>query len=374
MYIIITYVYYIHTNYLSVFLQKGTRQLPLKNKTQEKLNTLLKQLKEDKFEYEAKTPKNVDWASYDQAQINEINDMLTLIRENVDEAGLRTETETTLFRNPGRGRPRNSPTDLAKVILMQQYFGVSNRVAEGYELLFFEKMQLKKAFSYKTIERAYGDPLVKLILEEVFRLTQYPVRRKEHNFAVDGTGLPRSSKMNYEADRRAGRVKKGYEKLMVMVGCDYKLFSAVKLTSTSVDNESPYFEPLLSETAEGYEQVDRVLGDGAFGSRRNCSLVADAGGVPRLYPRKNVTLKMFGSVAWQRMLVDLVDHPQDWLREYHSRSVVESAFSVLKRDYPAPLRRKIPFRRKQEVFIRVCNYNLKRLCYLNYFKTLTITT
>jgi transposase len=255
---------------------------------------------------------------------------------------------------------------------MQQYFSISNRVAEGYELLFFEKMQLMKAFSYKTIKRAYADPLVKVILEEVFTLTQQPVRQKEHVFAIDGTGLSRSLKQNYENDRRVGRVKKGYEKLMVIVGCKNKLFSAVQLTRKSVANESSYFEPLLFETAGSYERVDHVLGDGAFGSRRNCSLVAEVGGVARLYPRKKVTLRMFGSVDWQQMLVDLVEHPQEWLGEYHSRSIVESAFSVLKRDYPSPLRRKVPFRRRQEAFIRVCNYNLKRLCYLRYLQTITI--
>jgi transposase len=343
----------------------------VKNKKHEKLLKLLQQLKARKFKYTPKQEEPIDWSSYDRAQVNEINDMLNLIREKVDQAGRKTGIDAN-FENAGPGRPRSNPTDLAKVILMQQYFGISNRVAEGYELLFFEKMRLTKAISYKTIERAYGDPLVKAILENVFTLTQQPVRQKEHVFAVDGTGLSMSLKQNYESDRRVGKVKKGYEKLMVMVGCGNKLFSAVQLAGKSVDNESPYFGPLLSETARSYERVDCVLGDGAFGSRQNCSLVADAGGVPRLYPRKNVTLRMFGSVAWQQMLVDLVEHPQDWLREYHSRSIVESAFSVLKRDYPNPLRRKVPFRRRQEAFIRVCNYNLKRLCYLSYLQTITI--
>lgn len=338
----------------------------MKNKKHEKLLNLLKQLKENKFNYTSKEDTPIDWSRYDQAQINEINDMLIITRNSVDKAGHKLGIDKAVDK-AGPARPRTDPLDQAKVILMQQYFCVSNRVAEGYALLFFEKLQLKKAFSYKTIERAYDDPFVKTILEEVFSLSQEPVRRQEHVFAVDGTGLSGSLKQNYENDRRSGKVK-GYEKLVVMVGCNYKVFSAFRLTDQSVDNESPYFEPLLSETAGKYDRVDRVLGDGAFGSRHNCSLVAGVGGVPRLHPRKNVTFKMFGSVAWQQMLVDLVEHPQDWLREYHLRSTVESAFSVLKRDNPVPLRRKIPYRRKQEAFIRVCNYNLKRLCYLSYFK------
>lgn len=109
---------------------------------------------------------------------------------------------------------------------MQQYFGVANRPAAGYALLFKEKLHLQKSFSYKTIERAYEDSDVALVLEEVFRLTHQPLREKEHVFGPDGTGLPTSMKQNYENDRQTGKVHKGYEKMMVMVGCTYKLFSA----------------------------------------------------------------------------------------------------------------------------------------------------
>lgn len=345
---------------------KHGQDQPVKNKKQEKLLEIMRQLKADKFKYTFKEETPIDWSSYDQAQINEINDMLILIKEIVDDAERRLGIEKAVD-NAGPGRPRSSPIDQGKVVLLQQYFCISNGVAEGYAVLFCEKLCLKKVFSYKTIERAYGDPLVSLILEEVFRLTHEPVKQKEHVFAVDGTGLSRSMKQNYENDRRSGRMKKGYEKLMAIVGCKYKLFSAFRLASNSVDNESPYFEPLLSETAGRYEFLERVFGDGAFTSRHNCSLVAEVGGVPRFYPRRDVNLRMFGSAAWQQMLLGLVEHSQEWLREYHSRSVVESAFSVLKRDYPIPLRRKMAIRRKQEAFIRVCNYNLKRLCYLSYF-------
>ncbi|MBU4341197.1 MAG: hypothetical protein KJ928_01205, partial [Candidatus Altiarchaeota archaeon] len=60
--------------------------------------------------------------------------------------------------------------------------------------------------------------------------------------------------------------------------------------------------------------------------------------------------------------------PQEWLRDYHTRSISESVFSAFKRDFPIPLRRRIKQRRKQEVFARVCDYNLKRLCYLKHLE------
>jgi hypothetical protein len=221
----------------------------VKNKAQEKLDNLVKQLKADKFKYQPKEQKPIDWANYDEAQVNEINDLLILIRSVVDKAernlGLNEAPD-----NVGPGRPKNRPSDEAKVILMQQYFCASNRVAAGYALLFKEKLNLKKTFSYKTIERAYEDSEVTLVLEEVFRLTQEPVSQREHVFGPDGTGLSTSMKQNYENDRQSGKAHKGYEKMIVMVGCTYKLFSAFQFATSHVDNESPYFEPLLNQTTE----------------------------------------------------------------------------------------------------------------------------
>lgn len=337
---------------------------------QVKFDRFVEQLRTGGFKYVPREgeDKEIDWSSYDQAQVNEINDMLILIRDAVDEASLRLHIDAILNNGRGPGRPGNNPADLAKVVLMQQYFCVSNRQAEGLELLFAEKMRLENTFSYKTIERAYEDPLVTLVLREVFRLTSEPVRGREHVFAPDGTGLSTSLKRNYESDARSGKAKKGYEKMVAMTGCTYKLFSAFRIADSPTDNESPYLEPLLAETAACYERIDVVPADSAYLSRRNCELIAGVGAVPRIYPKHGVTLRRRGSKAWTEMLLSFIDDPQEWLAAYHHRSMPETAHSVLKRDYPIPLRKRIRLRRKQEACIRASDYNLKRLCYLKYLE------
>jgi transposase len=294
---------------------------------------------------------------------------------SVEEASLRLRLDTMLNNARGPGRPPNNPADLAKVLLMQQYFCVSNRQAQGLTQLFAEKMRLEKTFSYKTIERAYEDPLVTLVLKEVFKLTGEPVRGREHIFAPDGTGLSTSIKHNYESDARSGsgKAKKGYEKMVAMTGCTYKLFSAVQIAENPTDNESPYFETLLAETAARYERIDVVPADSAYLSRRNCELIAGVGATPRIYPKQGITLRKKGSRAWTEMLLNFIDDPQQWLRDYHTRSLTESAHSALKRDFPIPLRKRIRLRRKQEAYTRTCDYNLKRLSYLRHIKGISAT-
>lgn len=337
---------------------------------QRKLDELIKELKDKDFRYIPREEREIDWSKYDEAQIHEINDMLLMIRDTVDEAALRLGIKDAKFEGPGR--PPYPPEDLAKTILMQQFFGVANRTTAGLVLLFKEKMGIKHAFSYKTIERAYDDPLVTLILNEVFRMTQEPVKEVEKNFSADGTGVPTSMKQNWERDKNGDGKQTGYEKMVAMVGTTYKLISAVEFPDPPTANEAQLLAPLLDETAGIYSSVELVCGDAAFLSRDNCSLIEEIGAAPRLYPRKGIRLRRKGCWVWAEMLLDFIKDPQQWLREYHLRSISETVLSTFKRDFPIPLRKRILRRRKKEAFSRVCDYNMKRLCYLRYLKGLVV--
>jgi len=337
---------------------------------QRKLDEIIKELKDKEFKYIPREERVIDWSKYDEAQLNEINDMLLMIRDTVDEAALRLGIKEAKFEGPGR--PPYPPEDLAKAILMQQYFCVANRMAAGLVLLFREKMGIKQAFSYKTIERAYEDPFVTIILNEVFKMTQEPVKELEKNFSADGTGLSTSMKQNWERDRDDEKKRAGYEKMVAMVGTTYGLISAVELPDNPAAHESPLFAPLLEETAGSYSSIELVSLDAGYLSRANCDLIEEVGAVPRIYPKEGTTLKRRGSWAWTEMLLDFMEDPQQWLREYHLRSISETVFSTYKRDFPIPLRKRILRRRKKEAFGRVCDYNMKRLCYLRYLKGLAV--
>jgi len=368
-------------------------------KEQKRFNELVKKLKDNKFKYVEKEEKLRDWSKYDKAQIHEINDMLLLIADFVDEAVKRLKIEKDPEKGPGR--PSYPPDDISKAILMQQYLGMANRGTEGLVILFKEKMRLSSTFSYKTIERSYEDPFVTLILNEVFKMTQEPVSDKEHNFAIDGTCLPTSIKQNWENDKpektenKDNKTKedlkkvdsnkevnenenkekeklKGYEKMITFVGTTYKMITAVTFPENPDANESPYFVPMLRLTHENYKDIDLVAADAAYIARIHCTAVADLGAIPRIYPKQGLTLRMKGSSAWTDMLLTLINNPQKWLEEYHSRSICETVNSTFKRDFPAPLRKKSNDRKKQEAFTRVCDYDLKRLCYLRYLENIDI--
>jgi len=328
-------------------------------KEQKKLRFLLKGYDEGWLKYEPKEKKEIDFNKYTIAQVNEINNVLLLIRHIVDDA------YCSIPETEGMGRPSKSSCDKAKAVLMQQFFQCSNRVAEGFVKLFREKLGIKERLTYKDIERAYENPEVALIIHAAHQISNDPVKSREKDFCIDGTGIPESSKRNYASDKEKGKEMKGYEKLIAIFGNNYKMIGSCDIADAK-DNESPYLQPLLDELMEIYEELNLFQGDSAYLSRDNCDLIKSYGGTPRIYPKSNTVLNQRGSKAWTQMLLAFIADPQQWLEEYHPRSISESGNSVIKRRFPRNLLKRDYTRRKCEAFSRACVYNLRQLNYIHY--------
>lgn len=327
------------------------------------LKKLLSSIEQEEFTYNPKEKERIDWTSYDYAQIHEMSDMLKNIKDAVDYVCIELDIEK---KPKSRGRPPVYPGDLAKAVLMQQYFGASNRVAQGLLYLFREKLGVKE-FSYKTIERAYDNSKVQEILRRVHELVQEPVSDEEHDFSIDGTGLPTSIKENYEKEKKKKSVHV-FEQAIITVGIRYKMMTSFIMTENPHAAEGPYLGLSLENTLHMYSSINTMTGDCGFLSRKNASLIAAAGGLPRLYPKKNVTPRAKGHPAWKKMLYQFLEDPQTWLSQYHQRSISESVNSAFLRMFSKKLTRKIKSRRKTEGLARACNYNLKRFCYLRYLE------
>jgi len=331
--------------------------MPERNE-QKKLRRILQGLDEGWLKYEPKKKAKIDFKVYTEAQIAEIENVLVLIREIINEAACYV---------PYDARPGKQPKDFgakAKAILLQQYFQCSNRVAAGLVRLFRKNLGIYEELSYKDIERAYGNTEVQLILGKAFEICNRPLRDKEKDFSVDGTGLTTSIKENYARDKDDKKAKKTWEKAIVMIGNVYKLFSSARLVGGK-SNECPHLVPLLDETMRIYEELGVVAGDAAYLSKDNCNAIVSYGGTPRIYPKSNTVINRRGSKAWKDMLLAFVADPQKWLEEYHIRSNVEGGNSVLKRLFARPLLKKLDTRKKFEGFARLCIYNVRRLNYIH---------
>ncbi|WP_290705464.1 hypothetical protein, partial [Ferroplasma sp. Type II] len=173
----------------------------------EDLRNLVKSVRDKSFPYEKRDQAERNWHLYDQAQVNEIADVLETIRDVVNIASSRIQEEKR-----GAGRPPVPASDIVKVMLMQAYFGMPNRIAEGFLRLFSEKLGISSEFSYKTIERGYEPERSKKLLDEVLRIMNESGNSTEKIFSTDGTGDPATMKANYESKRSQQRIEKEKKK------------------------------------------------------------------------------------------------------------------------------------------------------------------
>jgi transposase len=259
----------------------------------------------------------------------------------------------------GRGRPPVPAVDVAKAVLLQQYFGTANRQTEGLLLLFREKLGLSQEFSYKTIERAYENPQVVALLDQLFELTQDSIRNLETGLGVDATGLPKSVKKNYADDKTPD----GAEMTQTTLGLTTLMLTRIVLLRGRAEVST---FPDAMRGAETYTALEKVVGDAAYLSRTNCDLVEDLDATPYFFPKRGLSFKRLGSDAWIHMLRAFLADPQRWLHEYHPRSLLECFNRVWKHDFPAPLARRRDRRRATEILARGIDYNLKRSGYLRH--------
>ena len=356
------------------------------------LQKLIGQARDQELPYEKRPKKPINWTMYDVAQCNEIVDAMDLIRELVDAAAERVRARSPPPRT-GPGRPPTDPADIAKVLLVQSYFGVSNRVAEGLLGLLGPKLGIEGRFSYKTIERGYDREAVNAILDEAMRISNAPIEGLEHAFSIDGSGTPTSMKQNYAHDReRQRKGRKGDEKdadkaddsfpestkdyvfAVATVGTEYKLIASYQNSNDHSRGEMSFFRDAAQETKAMHPEMDMLCADGIYTNRPACEVLQELGITPRMMPKRNVTLKRKGVFSWTQMLMALLRDPQGWLRQYYLREASETVNSMLKRRNPGPLKKRLDDRKLTEDLLRGLNHNVRRLCYLYYLIDLQVLT
>ena len=341
----------------------------------EELRELVKSVRSGEFQYQGRPSKSMDCSSYDEAQAYELADMLYLIRRFVEEAVARLPEEEGRAGRP----PVHSPADVAKVLLMQSYFGVSNRVAAGLALVFMEKLRLSSAFGYKTIERGYDPGPVTRILEEVFGLTNEYGNSKETAFSTDGSGEPASSKVNYESVRSEQRSRgkeagdafppssrHDFQYTVSAIGVHTKMYAGTRSTDDHGVGELSHFPSVIAQTYRNCPSMEVVLGDSLYASRKACALVAGYGAKPFFLPKSNSTFRGHGVPAWKGMTYGFVDDPQRWLEEYLMRSISETGNSMDKARFPSRIRKRLAWRKDSESFLRKDVHNIRQYSYLGY--------
>lgn len=340
------------------------------------------------FKYEEKDTEPINWRMYDKAQINELADMLDIIRLSVDIAVERVTPRILNIDARFPGRPESiSDGSVAKIMLLQTYFGTSNRISEGLLRVFDRKLGIHDRFGYKTLERGYDPESVGRILDEVFSLTNEWSNFNEDTFGIDGSGDPTTMKINYESRRadqrrRKNRVKSSQEVITVWptttkkrkdfqysvlsCGRHTKVIAGFSTTENHHISELSRFDGVIKETRKNAPKFKVLLGDTLYANRKICKITASYNIALYSIPRSNSTIKSKGVKEWSRMTYELILDPLGFLSVYHGRSISETVNSMMKRREPMKLRKRLSVRRATEEQLKVLIHNLRQCCYLTY--------
>ena len=283
-------------------------------KTVEDLRNLVKSVRDRSFPYEKREEKERNWHDYDRAQVNEIADVLDNIRGMVNIAASRIPE-----KKRGPGRPPVPSQDIVKVMLMQAYFGMPNRIAEGFLRLFGEKLGISSEFSYKTIERGYDPERTEKILDEVLRIMNETGNPLEKIFSTDGTGDPTTMKVNYESKRSQQNIEKknkdmksdafphtegkhDFQYSSFSVGVHTKIISGLYTTDDHSVGELSMFPNIMEQTVKMCPQISVMLGDALYSNRKICSITEVYEIKPYFLPKTNATFCAKGVESWKIML------------------------------------------------------------------------
>jgi transposase len=349
-------------------------------KSAEDLRNLVKSVRDQSFPYEKREAVDRNWHQYDQAQVNEIADVLETIRDVVSIASSRIQEEKR-----GAGRPPVPSPDIVKVMLMQTYFGMPNRIAEGFLRLFGEKLGVSSEFSYKTIERGYEPERSKKLLDEVLRIMNESGNSMEKIFSTDGTGDPNTMKVNYESKRSQQRLerrnnkdrkesdafphtkgKHDFQYSSFSAGVHTRIIAGLYTTDDHSTGELSMFPDIMAQTVNLCPQIEVMLGDALYSSRKICSIVDQYGITPYFLPKTNATFRAKGVESWKAMLYRFVENPQSWMEQYHMRSISESVNSMIRRKMPVKIRKKLPQRKETEETLKINMHNLRQYSYLRH--------
>jgi transposase len=187
-----------------------------------------------------------------------------------------------------------------------------------------------------------------------------PLKTAETSFAVDSSGFSTSTFARW-FDAKYGTEKRVRTWIKVHLMCGVKTHV---VTSVEIDqsNQSDYnqFEPLVNATPQNFT-INEVSADKAYLGNSTLNLVDSLGGTLYAPFKINSTEGEPGSV-WNKMYAFWQFHHEAFLQHYHSRSNVESVFSMMKRKHGNAIRSKSPTAQVNEVLCKVLTHNLCVLC------------
>lgn len=309
--------------------------------TQKQLDKTLRQLdyivKVYKKKYSSDDKR--DWRTYEQRLARRMKTAAKELEPVVEEAYSMIELSKR------RGRPLKIPiTKKVVILLLKEIFQLSNRKMSN--LLMFFTLLTGIDISYKTIERAYSDELVRMTIHNMFVIVTKRKGIDNADISGDGTGYSLTITKHYRKERRKelskknkskdrGKKKKSEKKRksfvysVALMDLDTRMYVGY---GTSMKSEKDAYKKALGMLGDAEISVNSIRLDKYYSNKVDVKeLVKLFGPNTKIYiiPKKNATIK--GPLAWKKTIIRLIEQIFPYLKEYYKRNNSETGFSTDKR-------------------------------------------
>lgn len=265
------------------------------------------------------------------------------------------------WETSNRGRP---PYDPKLVVLMCMYKEAFKHTYDSLEDETRDNQQIKETLDVDQVppRSVVHRGMQKLSRRWEKRFNRKVLARLKRKFLVvivDSTGFRmKTSSSWYDIRIKRKNLRKDNTKLHIVVCA--KTGVILDWTSTpSRRHDSPKLKTLLRTLKE----IEKVIGDSAYLSRKNCNLVVSKNGKPIFNLKKNTKGRAKGSPAFKRLVRFAKEHKSLFDKIYHVRSFVESVMSSIKKRYGSSLTAVKCRTRNRQLDLRVIAYNMKQVLY-----------
>lgn len=292
--------------------------------------------------------KKPSTGEYDKKLRGKMRAVVERINTDVDKAA---EHITMVDGRPGR--PPKDRVLLTKLHLFQVLFEFTNREMECFSLMFL--LSGEESFSYKTIERAYSDPLVAMILHNLFVMSAGEPRHVDSS--ADGTGIGLFISRHYRKDREQDikeekdtNRRKDYLYTVAILDLDTNIYVGY---AAGFKSEKELFKEALALAKSNGFVFDSMRLDKYYAYQSIFECVGLRTKVI-VIPKKNATVR--GPKEWKQLIISLITAPFLFLADYFKRVRSEYNFSVDKRGYGA-IRQRLAERIITAAFSRATLHN-----------------
>ncbi len=251
-----------------------------------------------------------------------------------------------------KGRPRLPLADVVFASTFKVYSTVSGRLASSDLKTWQERGYLTRAPHHNSIFNHLEDADLTAILKTLIEESASPLKT---DFALDASGFGTSRFVRWYDLKYGGEGREPvWLKCHLMVGVRTNIVTSVEVTP-GTHNDSPYLPQLVEATGSRFG-VKEVSADTGYLSKGNLAAVAKVGAVPYIPFKSNTTGE--GPDLWRKLYHYFSFNREDFLKHYHKRSNVETAFSMIKGKFGDAVRAKTETAQVNKVLLKVLCHNL----------------